>query len=380
MTVPGHSSCLPGTRVSTLEDINEWLINYNFDGIPQQNILWLYGGAGTGKSTVTKTIAQIWHSMARQGAYLSYDDNEGEPNATLCTLAHQLATFDGAICDEICKEIHPDETIHTIPLFPDLFNRILLVPLQRAAKTSRLGPIIIFLDALDQCGDEFSRRNLLLAITEGFPKLPPNFRFIIASRPEPDIKVFFALNDHIKAMEVTAMQNDIPDIRLYIQTELVILAKQKSLMSTWPTEDDVDKLASMSSGHFLWATEAIKVLFRSRNPEKTLRSILLGDNGHRTTLNDLYTISTRAPDNEDADFQNAALPNVGSRERTTGDRSCNQDTASAVHAWPEIAGMSFHSCPMFSRNISSYVLRLPHLVLDIGKPNSGSYFDKEKRT
>src|SRR4051812_29617573 len=46
-------TCLHDTRVDLLQQIHNWL-----DGSDKQFIFWLNGLAGTGKSTITRTIAR----------------------------------------------------------------------------------------------------------------------------------------------------------------------------------------------------------------------------------------------------------------------------------------------------------------------------------
>jgi len=54
-----NSTCLPGTRHSLLRDIDRWIDDPN-----SKIIFWLNGKAGTGKSTISRTVA--W-SRSRQG-------------------------------------------------------------------------------------------------------------------------------------------------------------------------------------------------------------------------------------------------------------------------------------------------------------------------
>jgi hypothetical protein len=49
------------------------------------------------------------------------------------------------------------------------------------------GPVIIILDALDECGDPVSRKSLLSLLAQELTKLPPFFRFLITNRREADI-------------------------------------------------------------------------------------------------------------------------------------------------------------------------------------------------
>ncbi|KAF7975358.1 hypothetical protein HWV62_9675 [Athelia sp. TMB] len=65
------------------------------------------------------------------------------------------------------------------------------------------GPIIIVMDALDKCGDVSSRQKLLDLLSNDFSKLPPQFRILITSRPEHDIKCALASCSHIHTIDLS---------------------------------------------------------------------------------------------------------------------------------------------------------------------------------
>jgi hypothetical protein len=49
-----HEKCLPGTRESVLRDILLWAKNPR-----DQNVFWLNGLAGTGKSTIAQSFSEV---------------------------------------------------------------------------------------------------------------------------------------------------------------------------------------------------------------------------------------------------------------------------------------------------------------------------------
>ena len=62
-------------------------------------------------------------------------------------------------------------------------------PLTTLTASHNLGPIIIILDALDECGTPETRNELLDLLSSGLLGM---FRLSIASRDEPDIRVAFS--------------------------------------------------------------------------------------------------------------------------------------------------------------------------------------------
>jgi hypothetical protein len=58
-----ESTCLPKTRVDLLQEIYGWC-----DGNDKPSIFWLNGLAGTGKSTIARTIARRYSEQGHLGA------------------------------------------------------------------------------------------------------------------------------------------------------------------------------------------------------------------------------------------------------------------------------------------------------------------------
>lgn len=84
-----EDSCLPGTRTEILRQLNEW-------GSSQQGkrIFWLNGMAGTGKSTISRTIAKSFKGAKLLGANFFFKRGEGDRGNAMKlfpTIARQLA-------------------------------------------------------------------------------------------------------------------------------------------------------------------------------------------------------------------------------------------------------------------------------------------------
>ncbi len=85
-----HPRCHPETRVELLHQITSWAEDP--DG---KAIFWLNGMAGTGKSTVSRTVAQHFHERNLLGASFFFKRGEadrGHAARLFTTLAIQLAT------------------------------------------------------------------------------------------------------------------------------------------------------------------------------------------------------------------------------------------------------------------------------------------------
>src|SRR5882672_4874508 len=83
------SGCMAGTREEVIGCITEWI-----DGPSDQQICWLYGAAGSGKSAISKTVAELCAGMNRLGASFFFLRGAGRRSritSFIPTLAYHLA-------------------------------------------------------------------------------------------------------------------------------------------------------------------------------------------------------------------------------------------------------------------------------------------------
>ncbi|KAF9050943.1 hypothetical protein BDP27DRAFT_1515172 [Rhodocollybia butyracea] len=281
--------CLPGTRQEIQALIMNWLTTLPDNNNPG-TILWLSGVAGAGKSTIATSVSQYFRELGCLGAFLFFnrtDKLRSDPANVIRTIAFYLARSNvhiaSAIYDAICNDpASIDSPIQT------QFQKLLLDPLT-ASQSHIHGPIIVVLDALDECGNAESRWSLVSLISDDFPKLPPAVRFFITSCPDSDIASRFEIQPKIfKFLLDITMESSFTDIRIYLDNQMAEIRKRHShrnLSPTWPEESNMKALTEHSSGLFIWASTATKYLLQSYKPNDALKSIL---DKHQTTLDDLY--------------------------------------------------------------------------------------------
>ncbi|KAJ7142306.1 hypothetical protein C8R44DRAFT_846399 [Mycena epipterygia] len=257
--------CLPGTRTDILSEIRNWLSVPSDTG----NILWLHGVFGAGKSAISLSISEYFRSLNRLGAFIFFT-RTNLAGSTPNLLAKTNDNIRSAICDAITAET----TLVTAPIHTQ-FQKLVVEPLLAAKKDIR-GPIIIILDALDECGTRHSRRGLVSLIASEFPKLPAAFRIFITSRPDSDIAEQFRAQPLITAMQLdittTATKNDI--LAYITETMRNIRRIKPGLGPEWPGESTIQVLANYSGGLFIWASTASKFLSESFDPQKALTILL----------------------------------------------------------------------------------------------------------
>jgi hypothetical protein len=63
-----RKNSLPKTRLDIIKVITDWIADESSD---QKKVMWLYGLAGSGKITISTTIAWIMRDLHRLGAFFS---------------------------------------------------------------------------------------------------------------------------------------------------------------------------------------------------------------------------------------------------------------------------------------------------------------------
>jgi hypothetical protein len=89
-------SCLPHTRVNLLNEICDWC-----DGRDGRCIFWLNGLAGTGNSTIVRTVARRYLEQRRLGASFFFSRGGGDVGHAgdfITSIAVRYAVLWGTMC------------------------------------------------------------------------------------------------------------------------------------------------------------------------------------------------------------------------------------------------------------------------------------------
>ncbi|KZP30866.1 WD40 repeat-like protein [Athelia psychrophila] len=290
--------CLDGTR----RNILHCLIHGLTAPSPETNVFWLHGLAGSGKSTIATTIAEQLRGRAELelGAFLFFDRNspsQSGPNGVIRTLAFQLALSNNILRDAICDAIERDPQVTTRPLNSQ-FNDLVLTPL-RSCSSRITGPVICVLDAFDECGDAQSRRTLVRLLAEHLPLLPQHFRFLVTSRPEPDLRSTLGSHPRVKSFSLNATEwSSASDVLLFFQHEMNVLYLHRrdddELPYGWPGSPIIQRLGGHAGDSFIWAATAIRYLYAADDVEECLHRLL---NQNAFSLGDLYSTALRTASN-----------------------------------------------------------------------------------
>ncbi|KZP23194.1 WD40 repeat-like protein [Athelia psychrophila] len=256
--------CLPGTRRDTIDEILGWASN-PLQG-DSDNVLWLYGPAGTGKSAVAATVATHFSEMGRLGAFVGFDrasPEQGRPSTAVKSLARQLAEYDGRLRTSITQTINdgPKASVLRASL-SDKFDRLIVKPLASIPTLPGEGPIVVVLDGLYEYEQPDCWTSLLDLLVGGTKSLPSNLRFIITSRTVDgilDAVTGAVLHPHIRIRELRSSSHS--DISAYFTFRMQQIRRKKTyLQEDWLGPTAIAELTARAFGYYPWASLLLQPL------------------------------------------------------------------------------------------------------------------------
>ncbi|KAG9023830.1 hypothetical protein FRB95_012412 [Tulasnella sp. JGI-2019a] len=293
--------CLEGTRASLLKWITQWI---EAPPVDDKRGLCLIGAAGRGKSAVGASVAEAERALERLGADFYFTTDQQDRNmGVIPVLARQLALWgDRRLRVEIACAVDSDRDI-TQRTLEVQFKKLILAPLQTLADDSNCPPLVVLLDGLDECNNDYVSR-LLDLIGQSFATLPAAVRFIITSRPEPHLRHHYASEPLYRQLYIRSLDSEKVgememDIKAFFKRELprMVLGMVKKPLN-WPDEERLQILVRLSGSLWIWAVTVARMLADQnfRDPEKQLDTLISSapqtdeEYGHNTDLYALYSM------------------------------------------------------------------------------------------
>ncbi|GLA67997.1 hypothetical protein AtubIFM55763_000257 [Aspergillus tubingensis] len=295
--------CLKDTQVETLDMLQNWCKG---DGNP---VLWLHGMAGTGKSTIARTIA--WALQDRQrpdgspvdinirlGGSIFFNQFEPErnnsqylfPTLTQC-LAESLPDIRQYIVDAIDQDARIEEKGLRVQ-----WASLISGPLHKLTSSSQAHwRFIMIVDSLDECGDQ-DKVATVLKLLASLRDLP-SVRFLITSRPEAHIRFAFESLPprlyHSQPLHKISPKSD--DITRFLEADLKRIWEnyKSAIPEGWPGQENIEKLKEKSDGLFVYASTCCRFLEDPYHYSSRLDQILKDDSEAETPQAKLDNIYIR---------------------------------------------------------------------------------------
>lgn len=161
---------------------------------------------------------------------------------------------------------------------------LILDPLKKSA--SHLGPVVLVIDALDECGPAAPGQLILRILADESMELPPNIRVLVTSRPTSDVHAVLQDRPHVRMMSLDEIPHESVkrDVGLYISNRLHVLRDEQHAL-----------LTTKADGLFEWARIACEFISSSDQGGPSSNDLFQhifasSDGDHRPPLDQIYTL------------------------------------------------------------------------------------------
>ncbi|GKZ25266.1 hypothetical protein AbraCBS73388_000727, partial [Aspergillus brasiliensis] len=267
--------CLENTRVELLDDITGWV-----DDFQGETIFWLSGVAGTGKSTISRTVARKLQERELLGASFFFkrgDGDRGKASRFITTIAKQFMVALPQLRQGIATALESNPMI-TSKSLKEQFDHLLLEPLLNVEMSNgqRL-PVVIVVDALDEC-EERSIETIIQLLPRVQESKVIQLKVFITSRPEHPVFEGFG---QIKGEHKDIILHEIEhrtierDMTLFFEDRLSKIRNKRKLEEGWPGEIRAQALVDMAMPLFIFGATVCRLLEDYRwDPDDSLNNIL----------------------------------------------------------------------------------------------------------
>ncbi|KDQ59653.1 hypothetical protein JAAARDRAFT_192150 [Jaapia argillacea MUCL 33604] len=305
--------CQEGSRDDVIDLITDWATKE--DAPP---ILWLHGPAGSGKSTIALTVCSKFAikdesydapTPRRQLAaswFFSRDANRTTTTGFFTTIAYHLAQSQEFLRSDMEKTLRDEPSIIHQNL-KDQLKKLILDQIRPFAGSLHR-PIIVVVDALDECTDR-DAQYLVEVLVDAFQDdrhLP--IRFILTSRNDcAAIEGQDHLNSEMIHMVDLWKYDARASIRTFFEVELEkVYTRKRRLIDgapPRPSEEQLDVLTEDADGLFIYASTLVAFVGDTKGrPDEKLKEAM---KSRHKGLDGLYQqVLDNAPQSRTTRFRN----------------------------------------------------------------------------
>ncbi|TVY13939.1 Vegetative incompatibility protein HET-E-1 [Lachnellula arida] len=276
--------CHSETRIGVLQDIKDWALDSQ-----SKCMFWLNGMAGTGKSTISRTIARDFAHSGHLGASFFFKRGEGDrgdASKFFTTIASQLGQHIPVLRPRLKKVVEVDPIISTKTM-KEQFQGLILQPMS-GIKELLQTQLLLVIDALDECENDDHIRILLYLLAQIQLIKSLKMRILITSRPELIPRMEFK---RIPNAHQDLILHEIPkpiitlDISIFLRSEFTRIRDDYNLLSPsdqilpsdWPSKWKMEVLITMAVPLFIFAATMSRFIGETDwdwDPVKKLAQVL----------------------------------------------------------------------------------------------------------
>jgi WD40 repeat protein len=277
------------TREQLLSDIASWA---KAPAAPV--VFWLNGLAGTGKSTIARTICDHFATTNLLGASFFMSRQVAErrhaPNVVR-TIAYQLARQHSAFAEAISARLRDSPDIASSEGLQKLATELLFQPAGVLAADAGL---LVVIDALDECAEDSSGRpggELLPLLLRGLLELSGRVKLLLTSRAEPEIMRIFELASpgsrhnvvRLHDLDASVVRSD---IRTYLVRSFADIASSRSDpgLLNWPSQEDIDAVVNLTDVLFVFAVTVVRFVSTPKHSPRARLDILLARRDSKSAM------------------------------------------------------------------------------------------------
>jgi len=233
-------------------------------------IMWVYGPAGSGKSAIAQTIAEMCEEemiLLARFFFSRNDPSRSTVKPLIATIAYQISLNLPDVRDAILRAIERDPLIFSKSPAVQV-KSLIVAPLQQLADAGFFNEPtshrLVIIDGLDECFQPKVQQNIIEVLGNAQWQHQQPLIFLFASRPEQHIYLAFSIGVLPNVTTRIALDEFyLPDkdIQLFLTDKFQEIKSTLRLRAYiplhWPLPDVLNQLVKKSSGQFIYASTVI---------------------------------------------------------------------------------------------------------------------------